>query len=188
MAFSNDLDVVGDLKVNGSSYTTMLQGKVRIASTDTGTISNEVEIGSGDSANKWMDFHCATSYNCGITFTVGSYQTGVWSDTGLEVVVGSNFQPVNDNSEDLGHSSYRWADVKAVLVQGSDIGFANGWILRELGATAEDIGNPNEWFRENCPDGVKLLNQAGEAVAVFHRNGNLYVAGDVLPISELRGI
>ncbi len=93
--------------------------------------------------------------------------------------------PDGNGTRMLGATNARWSDVQSILIRGSDIGFANSWKLREFPATKADLGKSDEWFRKNANQGIALLNDKDEVIAVFHRNGNLYMGGKMLPLSEL---
>ncbi len=101
-------------------------------------------------------------------------------------IMGGSVRPQANNSYDLGTSTYKWADVESVLINGADIGFANSWKFREYPLAAKDVSRPNEWMREHANKGIQLLNDKDELIAVFHRDGTLYVR-DVKPLSELFG-
>ncbi len=104
-----------------------------------------------------------------------------------DLTVGGNAVPSSgDNTGSLGKAGTRWADVRTVLINGSDICLANGWKLREYPATKEDIGKPDIWFREHAKDGIQFLDGEERLLAVLHRNGTLYVK-DVKPLSDLLG-
>lgn len=91
--------------------------------------------------------------------------------------------PNSDNAITLGTASFRWADVRSVLINGADIGFANGYKFREYPLSAENVSKPDEWMKEHANQGVQLLDENDNLIAVFHKNGNIY--GNIKPLSEL---
>lgn len=92
-----------------------------------------------------------------------------------DIFVAGGMQPDGDNTRSLGTAFTRWSDVRSVLINGADIGFASGWKFREFPASKEDIGKPDEWFKENANLGIQLLDENDKLIAVFHENGTLYV-------------
>jgi len=94
-------------------------------------------------------------------------------------------KPSSDDAYTLGSAGARWSDVRTVLLNGADICLENGWKLRELGLSDRDVGKPPEWVRENHSNGVQLMDTSGDVMAVFHKDGNIYLRGKILGLSEL---
>lgn len=98
---------------------------------------------------------------------------------------GSDVLPTIHNTYDLGSAANKWADVQAVLLQGSDYGFANGWILREYPCTYADVYlRSDKWMKENANKGIQVINDEGEVVCVIGRDGTIY-ANAFRPLSDL---
>ena len=88
---------------------------------------------------------------------------------------GNEFFPTADNTITHGKVGQRWSDLRSVLINGADYGFANGWYLREYPATFKDIQTQDEdWMKENTNQGIQLVNDIGEVVVVFGRDGTIY--------------
>ena len=95
--------------------------------------------------------------------------------------------PSSDNAITLGTTSpgnLRWADIRSVLINGSDIGFSSGWKIREWPAKKTDIGKPDAWFRENANLGLQILDEEEKLIIVIHKNGNIY-CNEVKSLSDL---
>ena len=83
--------------------------------------------------------------------------------------------PISDNTMSNGTASFRWSDVRSVLINGADYGFHNGWILREYPATFDDVQKYDEdWFRKNANQGIQVINDIGEVVMLIKRDGTIY--------------
>lgn len=88
----------------------------------------------------------------------------------------TNFRPNVDNANSNGTASFRWSDLRSVLINGADYGFVNGWYIREYPATFKDIQTQDEtWFKQNSNKGLQFVNDVGELVMVIGRDGTLYV-------------
>jgi len=92
--------------------------------------------------------------------------------------------PSADNNFNCGNSSYRWADVRSVLINGSDICFDNNWKFREYGMPDKDVGLPPTEIARKYPDGIQLMDPSGRIVAVFHETG-FYIDGPIHDLKEL---
>lgn len=105
-------------------------------------------------------------------------------------ILSGDVYPDTDNSYDLGRddgiATQRWADVRSVLINGADIGFANGWKFREYPLKPQDVTKPSAWMKENANLGIQLLDDQDNLIAVFHRNGTLY-CNDIKKLNELNG-
>lgn len=104
---------------------------------------------------------------------------------GSTLTVDNHFAPSADNSKQCGTVTNRWSDLRSVKINGADVGFANGWKLREYPAKAEDIGNSEEWMKKNANLGIQLLDDQDNMVAVFHKDGYVYCRG-IKQIKELQ--
>jgi len=101
------------------------------------------------------------------------------------IYVYGQFQPNADDSYPCGVVGARWSDVRSVLINGSDYGFANGYILREFPATHDDVKQKDEaWMKENANVGIQVINDLGETVAVIGRDGTIY-AKAFAPLTDL---
>lgn len=124
------------------------------------------------------------TYISHITDGGSSYIRLKFNSGGGDIEAGRTFKPYSDDTYNCGTSFNRWADVRSVLINGSDIGFENDWKFREYPASNEDIGKKGEWFKENANKGIQLIDNEGNVIAVFHKNGTLY-CDDIKPLSEL---
>lgn len=75
-----------------------------------------------------------------------------------------NIVPITDNAKTLGSSDHRWSDVRSVLINGSDYGFANKWYLTE---------NDRVGIEEK---GIAVLNSKNE-LKLFIGESGIYVKG-----------
>ena len=73
-----------------------------------------------------------------------------------------NFYPGSDNSVTCGGTSFRWSDLRSVLINGADIGFDNSWYITE----SYRLGIEE--------DGLGVLNSQNEMV-LFIGDSGLYV-------------
>jgi len=98
----------------------------------------------------------------------------------------TEFKPnATDGAMTCGTATRRWSDVRTVLINGSDYGFENGYTLREWPCSFDDVKTKSrEWMHLNANKGIQLLNDAGELVCVFSRDGTIYSKG-VKPLNEL---
>ncbi len=93
--------------------------------------------------------------------------------------------PSGDNTLTLGRAANRWSDLRAVLINGADYGFANGYVMREYPCTADDVQTKSaDWMKQNANKGIQVLNDLGEQVCVIGRDGSVY-AKAFKPLSEL---
>ncbi len=128
----------------------------------------------GSSTYLWANLY-STSVNT--TYLVASAS---------DLIQASDMRPDADNTRTFGTASYRLADVRSVKINGADICLANGFVFREWPLSPEDVAKPVEWIREHAGEGVQLLNPEGKVIAVFHKDGTLYVDA-VKPLSALLG-
>ncbi len=127
----------------------------------------------------------AVSQTTGCTYASAWFQTiytATLDDCGSGVdfaatVYTHNVFPDGHNTRQLGATNAKWSDVQSVLIQGADVGFANGWKFREFPLSAKDVARPNDWMKKHANEGVQLLDDQDNLIAVFHRNGYLYTAG-----------
>lgn len=105
----------------------------------------------------------------------GTNQIGVTiSATGQVLFTDGTIEPVTDNDVALGTVSKKWSDVKSYLINGSDYGFANGYILREWPCTKDDVySKSDEWMKANANLGIQVINDIGEVVAIIGRDGTI---------------
>ncbi len=182
-----------------------LAGSDSITGNLTPNTDNSIDLGTATFA--WKDGHFE-----GVVYTDGLNTTGaaqiavnadlnsgydilaakLWSNSisstpsaGGVLNIGGQPVPTADNSYTLGTASYRWSDVRSVKINGADVGFANGWKLREYPLAAEDVGKSYEWMREHANQGIQLLDEQDRPIVVFHRNGDVYMTGKILPMSAL---
>lgn len=139
-----------------------------------------------------------TSNNVGTIGTAAlTYLTGyllnvicgsLTADNGTNIVVDDHLDPNSDNSFRLGHNggnAARWSNISAVLTDFGDIGLHNGWKFREWPCTAKDVQKKQPaWFRKNANQGIQILNEDEELVAVIHRDGYVYCKG-FRPLEDL---
>jgi hypothetical protein len=128
----------------------------------------------------------ALTYNTGyiLNMVCGS----LTADNGTSIVVDDHLDPNADNSFRLGHNggnAARWSNISAVLTDFGDIGFHNKWKFREWPATQEDVQTRSpQWMKLNANQGIQIVNEEEELVAVIHRDGYIYCKG-VRPLEEL---
>jgi hypothetical protein len=96
----------------------------------------------------------------------------------------ANFIPSADNAVTCGSAGQRWSDLRSVKINGADIGLANGWKLREYPATKDDISKPDEWMKIHANQGIQVLDDDENVVAVIHKDGYIYCNG-VRPLNNL---
>ena len=125
--------------------------------------------------------------------------TGFWNDGGDKIgfsvggtnrlyLTTGNFYPATDNAYSLGIASFRWSDVRSVLINGADYGFANGWIMREYPCTYDDVQTKSpDWMKENADKGIQILNKEGDVVMVIGKSGTLYVK-DIQKVTSFTGL
>lgn len=104
--------------------------------------------------------------------------------TASEIFMAGAVKPNSDNTKTLGTAGLRWSDVRSVLINGADIGLANGWKIREYPATKEDLGKSDEWFKKNANLGLQILDEEENLIAVIHKNGFIYCNG-IKPLKDL---
>ena len=109
-------------------------------------------------AHDWSDTAQGTYISLKTTASGTTSQTEKMriTDTG-------NILPPSDDSGSIGMNGQRWSLVRAVTITSGDLIFENGYR-----------------FREAKNSGVLLLNDEGEAIAKFDREGNLHIKGDVI--------
>jgi len=102
------------------------------------------------------------------------------------IIVTEAIRSDTTNTDSCGTSSRKWADVQSVLINGSDYGFANGFVIREYPCEPDDVQTKSdEWMREHASDGLQIRNTEDELIAVIHKSGTIY-AKDFKPLSELK--
>jgi len=103
---------------------------------------------------------------------------GVISTTSGKIVIntqGNAIIPAIDNQETLGNAANKWSDVRSYLINGSDYGFTNGYILREYPCSKEDVYDKSDkWMEENANKGIQVINDLNEVVCIIGRNGTIY--------------
>jgi len=110
---------------------------------------------------------------------VFNFNNGGVNESGLALL------PTADNSHTLGNASFRWSDMRSVLINGADYGFVNGFILREYPATLEDVQTKDaDWMKEHAGQGIQIINADGNMIAVIGYDGNIYANG-FKPLSDL---
>lgn len=123
----------------------------------------------GSVALPFQDGHFNNYLYCGHIQT-----TLITSSSNIDV--GAEIRPLTDNVISCGLAVRRWSDVRSVKFNGADIGFQNDWKLREYGATVEDVDTRSvEWFQKNTYKGISLLDDEENLIAVFGKNGVLYI-------------
>jgi len=85
----------------------------------------------------------------------------------------TNFYPDTHNTGALGATSYRWANVWAVLVNGADYGFEHNWYLTE----SYKVGIKEE--------GIAVLNSKNELKLFIGENGLYAPDGKVNNLNDL---
>ncbi len=117
-----------------------------------------------DETNDWMELRAVGGVKS--TQYYGSIAVG-----GTAVA----FKPASDNAITLGTAALRWSDVRSVLINGADYGFANGWIIREWPATEQDVHTKSEaWMKAHAHKGIQFLNDMGNVVCIIARDGTVY--------------
>lgn len=112
--------------------------------------------------------------NWGLSRAGGSVM--VFSNGGIEIQ--DDVLAVADDTHSLGTASFRWADVRSVLINGADYGFQNGWVIREYPCSAEDIHTKSaKWMRENSSKGIQFLNMEQKQVVRFEMDGIIHAGG-----------
>ncbi len=123
-------------------------------------------IGVFDGTTNNKGFYGGTNQ---ISIAISATGVMTWKSTGME--------PVTDNTVSLGTVSggnKRWSDIRSVLINGSDYGFANGYILREYPCSINDVQTKsNEWMKANANLGIQVINEIGETVAIIGRDGTI---------------
>lgn len=117
------------------------------------------------------------SSSISLGLSCGNNGNFVFFEGGTEVMRydgGANaLNPGADNTFRLGTDpGGRWSDVRAVLINGADIGFANGWAMREYPCTYEDVQEKStKWMRANAWKGIQTLNKLGVVVSLLEHDG-----------------
>lgn len=170
----------------------------KLGSTAIGTGTTIRIPAGGDS----VEFPDGDTTNCAIG-NIGDPDTGlVWSAANtLQTVAGGNVQmaisdgsilfspsgtskvsissthlrPSTNDDVSCGDASFKWSDLQSVLINGSDYGFANGYVLREYPCTSEDIHTKsNAWMKKHANKGIQILNDKKKLICVIGRNGTIY--------------
>jgi hypothetical protein len=140
-----------------------------------GTGTGGIGVANGSAARPGIIFLGSTSKQTGFykisaedSIGVGIFGVGTLKFTGNSV------EPLTTNTITLGTSSVKWSDIRSILINGSDIGFANGWKLREYPCTDEDVFTKSDaWMRANANEGIQVINDNGEVTAIIMRNGTI---------------
>ncbi len=140
--------------------------------------SGGISVADGTAVLPGITFLGTTSKQTGFYRISAADEIGVGIfGTGTVKFAATTIEPISDNTISLGKTSggnKRWSDVKSVLINGSDYGFANGYILREYPCTLDDVQTKSdEWMRANANQGIQVLNDAGETVMVIGRDGTV---------------
>lgn len=85
--------------------------------------------------------------------------------------IDSNILPKTDNARTLGDASHRWSDIRAVLINGADVCFENGFRFTEANHVWEDAP----------ANSIVLMNDSWKPVAAFDKDGNIFIAGVIQP-------
>lgn len=154
-------------------------GSGDITVNDTFLPSGSINLGS--SGSRWNAIF-AVSVNFSGGATIGDSGADQFA---LNARLITDVLPSTDNSRDLGSSGLRWADLRSVLINGADIGLENDWKFREYPCTAEDVQEQKPaWFKAHANEGIQIVNDLEELVAVIHRDGYIYCKG-FRPLEEL---
>lgn len=169
----------------------VLQGLTSLGQTLSPTTTNTYALGS--TSLKWSNVFTTLIGSSGNEVTtarinkiVGNGANNNTIDLGSEaanILVNKHIVPSSDNANTSGSSGRRWSDVRTVLLNGADIGLANGWKFREYPCSKEDIAQTEEWMKENANEGIQILDDNENIIAVFTRDG-LY-CDNVRKLSEL---
>lgn len=145
--------------------------RLMIRSDSTGGIS----IANGSATMPGITFLGSTSKQTGFYKISAEDSIGVGIfGTGTVKFTATSIEPLADNTIILGQSGQRWSDVRSVKINGADIGFANGWILREYPCEPNDIFEKSDaWMRTNANQGIQVINDNSEIVAVIGRDGTI---------------
>lgn len=140
--------------------------------------STGVFVADGSATIPGIAFNGSTSRQTGFYKISAADAIGVGIfGTGQVKFTDGTIEPITDNDVSLGTTSggnKRWSDVKSVLINGADFGFANGYILREWPCTYNDVQTKdNDWMKANANLGIQVINDAGEVVAIIKRDGTI---------------
>ncbi len=133
-----------------------------------------ISVGDGSAAMPGITFLGSTSKQTGFYKISGSDQIGVGIfGTGQIKFTDGTIEPITDNDVSIGTASKKWSDVRSYLINGADIGFANGWVLREWPCAPEEIYSSDEWMKAHANKGIQVINDAKEVVAIIERDGTI---------------
>ncbi len=140
-----------------------------------GSGTGGIGVADGSATRPGLVFLGSTSKQTGFYKISGSDAIGVGIfGTGQLKFTDGTVEPLTDNDVSLGTSGKRWSDVRSVLINGADIGFANGWILREYPCKPEDVFEKSDtWMRANANKGIQVINDNGEITAIIMRDGTI---------------
>lgn len=128
--------------------------------------------------------------NGGIALIYAHKTSGYLVFEGLGLKIEGNsitraLRPEVDNTDSLGTATFRWSDLRSVLINGADISLANGWKLREYPLKKENVYKPDNWMKEHANQGIQILDGNEELKAVIHQDGYIYCKG-FRSLEELR--
>lgn len=140
-----------------------------------GSGTGGIGVANGSAARPGIIFLGSTSKQTGFykisaedSIGVGIFGTGTLKFTSTSV------EPLTTNTITMGTSTHKWSDVRSVLINGADIGFANGWKFREWPCAPEDVFEKSDaWMRANANQGLQVLNDNDEIVAIIKRDGTI---------------
>ncbi len=140
-----------------------------------GSGSGGIGVANGSATRPGIVFNGSTSHQTGFykISAEDSIGVGVFG-VGTLKFTSSSIEPLTTNNITLGTSSFKWSDVRSILINGADIGFANGWKMREYPCTPEDVFTRSDtWMRYNANQGLQIINDNEEVVAIIKRDGTI---------------
>jgi hypothetical protein len=140
-----------------------------------GSGTGGIGVANGSATRPGIVFLGSTSKQTGFYKINAADEIGVGIfGTGQVKFTNGTIEPITDNNVSIGTASHRWSDVRSVLINGSDIGFANGWIFREWPCNPEDVQEKSDiWMRTNANKGIQIINDNGEITAIILRDGTI---------------
>ncbi len=194
----------GTLTANGSPVAIDITGSGAFTASGGGDI--KLTAATGDF--NYVEFYSATSSLRGILglFASGSFYTmrapniatGLWLDsfadvliyagTNDDIILGDNvvtntirirgeLEPFTDSTYGIGNAGIEWVDVWADDSTINDLQFGNNWVLTEASEAFMGVG---------LDEGLVLLDNSepSNVVAVFSQDGNMYVSGEIKPLTD----
>lgn len=186
-AFANDTDTgLANTAANNLDLVTTGVSRWRIDSSGRLVSANGQAIYAGNGSVSAPSVAFNNDPNNGMYY-ISTDRWGLAAGGALTIDISqSSVLPGADNGITLGNASFRWSDLRSVLINGADYGFENGWIMREFPCSAEDVQTKSgEWMRKNANRGIQVLNDVNEIVCVIGRDGTVY-AKNFKPMSELK--